>query len=343
MAGDELKNDLATILDVRSENLVETMTILLCKLNDTGVSMDESLTVESETAAAEAAAAASAEASAAVSAAAAASAAASLASAAVSAADVLEAAAVTVAEISAAAAATVASLVTAAEVSAEAAVTAAELLQPPPVVYSAFTRPLPFEMIELNEDAFKVGGKYGKIRSDAAAKMGKYRAVNEFVNLILGDYFSVKYTPQQLVLALRESSKHPDVRMLFKSAGLTDVEDLDALKFHNEQIHRILQTTNDTKKKGSATDDVRSYEQCLYSAMAESPPSSNCTRKVPTVSSRARLFPKIPKTTVKGGMNRGKRHRKNMRENTTAAFSRVLKRLGRTKVSAELEEAFLKW
>jgi hypothetical protein len=48
MAGDELKNDLATILDVRSENLAETMTILLCKLNDTGVAMDESLTVESE-------------------------------------------------------------------------------------------------------------------------------------------------------------------------------------------------------------------------------------------------------------------------------------------------------
>jgi hypothetical protein len=56
MAGDELKNDVATILDVRSENLVETLTILLCKLNDTGVAMDESLTVESETDAAEAAA-----------------------------------------------------------------------------------------------------------------------------------------------------------------------------------------------------------------------------------------------------------------------------------------------
>jgi hypothetical protein len=36
MAGDELKNDLATILDARSENLVETITILLRKLNETG-------------------------------------------------------------------------------------------------------------------------------------------------------------------------------------------------------------------------------------------------------------------------------------------------------------------
>jgi hypothetical protein len=101
-------------------------------------------------------------------------------------------------------------------------------------------------------------------------------------------------------------------------------------------------TTNDTKKKGGATDDVRSYEQSLYSAMAESPVSSNCTGSVPSITSRARLFPHIPRTTVVGGMKRGKCHRKNMRDNKVS-FSRVLKRLGRTKVSVQLEEAFLKW
>jgi hypothetical protein len=154
--------------------------------------------------------------------------------------------------------------------------------------------------------------------------------------------FSVKYTPKQLVLVLRESSKHPNVQMLFKSAGLTDVEDLDTLRFHNEQIHRILQTTNDTKKKGGATDDVRSYERSLYSAMAKSPVSSNCTASVPSITSRARLFPQIPKTTVKGCMKRGKGHHKNMRENKVS-FSQVLKQLGRKKVSVQLEEAFLKW
>jgi hypothetical protein len=42
-------------------------------------------------------------------------------------------------------------------------------------------------------------------------------------------------------------------------------------------------------------------------------------------------------------MNRGKLHRKNMRENKKGSFSRVLKRLGRTKVSAELEASFLEW
>jgi hypothetical protein len=77
--------------------------------------------------------------------------------------------------------------------------------------------------------------------------------------------------------------------------------------------------------------------------MAESPASSNCIGKVPTITSRARLFPDIPKTTVVRGMDRGKLHRKNMRENKQVSFSRVLKRLGTKKVSYQLEEAFLKW
>jgi hypothetical protein len=36
------------------------------------------------------------------------------------------------------------------------------------------------------------------------------------VETILGKYFTTQHTPAQLVLALRESSKHPNVRMLFK-------------------------------------------------------------------------------------------------------------------------------
>jgi hypothetical protein len=41
-------------------------------------------------------------------------------------------------------------------------------------------------------------------------------------------------------------------------------------------------------------------------------------------------------------MKRGKCHRKNLRENKVS-FSQVLKRLGRKKVSIQLEESFLKW
>jgi hypothetical protein len=151
-------------------------------------------------------------------------------------------------------------------------------------------------------------------------------------------FLLVKYTHKIISRIAKISYNRNPV----KSAGLTDVEDLEALRFHNEQIHRILQTTNNTKKKGCATDDGRSFEQSLYSAMAESPVSSNCTGKVPTLTSRARLLPDVPKTTVFGGMKRGKYHRKNMRD-SNVSFSRVLKRLGRTKVSVQLEEAFLKW
>jgi hypothetical protein len=158
MACEELKNDLATILDVRVENLVETLTVLLSKLNGTGVEMDE------ETDAVE-------ERSRSISAAAVAAA---VTAAAVSATAVL--AAVEAAVVSASAAA--------------AAVTASSLLQPPPpVIYTTRTRPKLLEMVELDKDAFKVLDKYGKPRSDAAARMCKCRAVNEFVNTILGDYF----------------------------------------------------------------------------------------------------------------------------------------------------------
>jgi hypothetical protein len=180
--------------------------------------------------------------------------------------------------------------------------------------------------------------RYGNQRSDAAARMGKSRAVNMLVESILGDYFSDQNSPKQLVVALCTASKHHKVRMLLKSAGLADVDELDALRFQNEQIHRILKTTNDSKKKSNGTDDVRSYEQSVYSAMAESPVSSNCIGKVPTITSRARLFPDIPKTTFVRGMGIGKVHRKK-----TVSFSRVLKRLGNKKVSCQLEEAFLKW
>jgi len=153
MAGDELKNDLATILDVSSENLVETLTMLLSKLNDTGVVMDECLTVESETAAAEVAAASAA---------------------AVSATLVLAAAE--------AAAASAAAVVTAAEISVAAAVTAAEVLQPPPVVYSTFTRPAPFEMINWTKMLSKLKGNME--RSDLMQQQG-WVNVELLMNLLI--------------------------------------------------------------------------------------------------------------------------------------------------------------
>jgi hypothetical protein len=239
MVGDELKNDLATILDVRSENLVEKMIFLLNKLNECGVATD---TDAAEGAAVSAAAASVAAVSATVSAA--------TVLAAVSAAAV--SAAISAAAVSAAvSAATVAS----AEVSAAAAA-AAVLQPPPPVLYTAKTRPPPSQLIEFDENTFHVLDRYGNQRSDAAARMGKSRAVNMLVKTILGYYFSDQHTHKQLVVALRTASKHHKVQMLFKSAGLADVDALDALRFQNEQIHRILRTTNYSKKKSNGTDDI---------------------------------------------------------------------------------------
>ncbi|OEU18324.1 hypothetical protein FRACYDRAFT_236601 [Fragilariopsis cylindrus CCMP1102] len=197
-----------------------------------------------------------------------------------------------------------------------------------PVVYSNYTRPS--SPIEFDIDAFKVAD-----RSDSAARKGKSRAVNNLVQTILGEHCSNHYSQQQLVLlALHTASKDPRVRPFFKSAGLADVEDLAAMRFHHEQINRILITTNDSKKKGSATDDVRSYEQSIYSAMAESPISSIAQQQ---------LFSGIPSITLTRCMSRAKAHRKNMRDNNGTVFGRVIKRLGRTKVTPELHVEFLRW
>ena len=216
------------------------------------------------------------------------------------------------------------------------AATPADVTVAPPVLFNSRTRPA--SLIEFDMDAFKVDN-----RSDIAARKGKSRAVNNLVETILGEHCSKHYSKQQLVLALHTASKDPRVRPFFKSAGLADVEDLAAMRFHHEQINRILKTTNDSKKKGSTTDDVRSYEQSIYSAMAESPISSNRTTTVPSIACRTRLFPGIPKNTLTRCMSRGKAHRKKMRENTGTLFGRVLKRLGRSKVTAELHAEFLVW
>merc|ERR1711884_394374 len=77
--------------------------------------------------------------------------------------------------------------------------------------------------------------------------------------------------------------------------------------------------------------------------MAESPESSNQTSKPPTLSAQAALFPSIPKTTVISGMKRGRKHRKKMREEHDTIYSKVIKRLGKKKVSPQLEEEFLVW
>ena len=112
---------------------------------------------------------------------------------------------------------------------------------------------------------------------------------------------------------------------------MTDVQNMEVMKFHHNQMHRMLETTNSSKRKSTATDDVRVYEQCIFSALAPSPQSSASSSKVPTLDSRARLFPNIPKSTVAKGMLRGQKHRKLIRENSNTKFAAIIKRLGRKK------------
>jgi hypothetical protein len=129
------------------------------------------------------------------------------------------------------------------------------------------------------------------------------------------------------------------VRMLFKSAGLTDVEDIEALQFHNEQIHCILKTTNDSKKKSNVARMISDHMSNLCTLQWRNHQFHPITQEL----CRPKTISQYSKNNSHiGGMKRGKVHRKNMRENTVY-FSRILKRLGNKKVSHQLEEAFLKW
>ena len=123
------------------------------------------------------------------------------------------------------------------------------------VQYTSKTRPADSQLIPLNEDAFKFD-KQGKERVPRSAQQRKYTAINYIVNTLTNEKFQKQYTPEQIVLALHEASKRPQLRIVLKSAGMTDVENIEAMKFHNIQMHRMLETTNSSKRKSTGTDDV---------------------------------------------------------------------------------------
>ena len=158
--------------------------------------------------------------------------------------------------------------------------------------------------------------------------MAKSRCANYLVQpllcRILVQKFGEKQNPEQIVLALRSAFKDDSLKFLLKSAGVVDVKEFEIMKFHHAQIDQFLKRTNDTKKKGRANDKVRSAEQMIYSAMAQSPPSSNNTMKVSTLKSWALLFPSVTHSTIIAGMKRGKIHCKKIREEGTK-FLRVVK------------------
>ena len=85
--------------------------------------------------------------------------------------------------------------------------------------------------------------------------------------------------PIQQVLVLRDASLHPKTRAIFKSAGLIDVEDYEALKYQSEQIQKMLKLATETKHARERTnDDRRSFTHGVSIACA---PTSDSLSKIP--------------------------------------------------------------
>ena len=115
------------------------------------------------------------------------------------------------------------------------------------------------------------------------------------------------------------------------------------MKYNHQQIDYILVQTNASKKKLRGTDDVAIYEQSIFSAIADSPESSNRSNKIPSLKSRCELFPSLPHSTVTRGLKQGKIRRRRIREDPSASYSRVVRKLRGKKVSPQLKEKFLDW
>ena len=54
------------------------------------------------------------------------------------------------------------------------------------------------------------------------------------MNAILDDNFTNKYTPEQIVVAVNEAARTPELQTLFKRAGITYVVELNAMRFHHD-------------------------------------------------------------------------------------------------------------
>ena len=98
------------------------------------------------------------------------------------------------------------------------------------------------DLIPLDREAFRFK-KDGSTRAgnnihgwNGSATRAKNRAVTSIVNFLN----KLQLTPQQKVLALREASTHPQARVLFKSAGLIDCDDVDTLKHMVSQSDKLI-------------------------------------------------------------------------------------------------------
>ena len=79
-------------------------------------------------------------------------------------------------------------------------------------------------------------------------------------------------TAEQLVLALRDASTHPDVRLFFQSAGLIDCDEVTTLRHVVGQSRKLLKVLLATdSKKGHVSDERMGMANSILMGFANSP------------------------------------------------------------------------
>ena len=78
-----------------------------------------------------------------------------------------------------------------------------------------YTKVSPNQLIPISQDCFHVTGSMNPKRAGKSAKVKAF-------HLIVDSIVNNNFTPQQQVLALQEALVHTCVRILSKSAGVTD-------------------------------------------------------------------------------------------------------------------------
>ena len=88
-------------------------------------------------------------------------------------------------------------------------------------------------------------------------------------------------TPEQMVLALREASTHPEAGFFFKNAGTIDRDRLDTLRCMMSQCGKLLSTAlEEDTSRGRASNEKRLMENTmLLAALWTLPPMALRTKK----------------------------------------------------------------
>ena len=165
---------------------------------------------------------------------------------------------------------------------------------PPVIVLSRKTRPKIEDRIEYNPKSFLIQKGRTEERSVHASICAKGRSVKEIIKAILNP----KLTDEQVVTTIRTVSSDRRCRRYFKSAGLIDVEELEALRQNQKQMYRVLSKVMKTENmRGRPNDDIRSFVRSIFLAIRDSPIKDGEQKRKGTIQSRICNFG-IPRRTA---------------------------------------------